>query len=50
MQKVMKKIKQIVTSRQINNALNTPNKFSITSIYDLLLNSQILIFREGNTN
>ncbi len=48
MKKTMNEIKRLVTIRQMNDALNTGNESSITSIHDLSLNSQVLVFREGN--
>jgi hypothetical protein len=48
MRKIMNEVKRLVTICQMNDALNTRNKSSITSIHDLSLNSQVLVFREGN--
>jgi hypothetical protein len=48
MRKAMNEVKRLVTIRQMNDALNTRNEPSITSIHDLSLNSQVLVFREGN--
>jgi hypothetical protein len=48
MRKVMDEVKRLVAIRQVNDALNTRNGSSITSIHDLSLNSQVLVFREDN--
>jgi hypothetical protein len=48
MRKVMNKVKQLVIICQMNDALNTQNQSSITSIHDLSLNFQVLVFRESN--
>ncbi len=50
MKKAMNEIKRLVTIRQVNDALNTRNESSITSIHDLSLNSQVLVFREDIEN
>ncbi len=48
MRKAMNEIKRFLTIRRVNDAINTRNKSSITSIHDLSLNSLILMFRENN--
>ncbi len=50
MKKTMNEIKRFMTIRRVNDALNTRNESSITSIHDLLLNSSVLIFREDTEN
>ncbi len=47
MRKTMNEIKRLRTTRQMNDALNTRNESSITSLHDLSLNFSILIFRES---
>ncbi len=48
MRKAMNEIKRFMTIRRVNDALNARNESSITFIHDLLLNSQVLVFREEN--
>jgi hypothetical protein len=48
MKKTMNEIKRFMIIRRVNDALNTRNESSITFIHDLLLNSQVLVFREEN--
>jgi DNA-binding FrmR family transcriptional regulator len=48
MRKAMNEIKRFMTIRRVNDAINTRNESSITSIHDLSLNSSILMFRENN--
>ncbi len=50
MKKAMNEIKRLVAIRQMNDALNTRNESSITSIHDLFLNFQVLVFREDIEN
>jgi hypothetical protein len=47
MKKTMKKVQKFIVIRQMNDVLNIRNKFIIILIYELLLNSFILIFRES---
>jgi hypothetical protein len=49
MKKTMNEIKRFMTIRRINDALNIRNEL-ISQIYDLSLNSSVLIFREGTEN
>jgi hypothetical protein len=42
-------IQKLRARRQIANALNTRNGSSTTDIYELPLNSDVLVWREGNT-
>jgi hypothetical protein len=46
MKKNMKKMRKFNAIRQMNDALNTRNEFSIILIHELSLNSSVLIFRE----
>jgi hypothetical protein len=48
MRKAMNEVKRFMAIRRVNDAINTRNGSSITSIHDLSLNSSILMFREGN--
>jgi hypothetical protein len=48
MKKTMNEIKRFMTTRRVNDALNTRNNSSIASIHDLLLNFSILMFHENN--
>ena len=48
--KAMAEVQKLRAKRQVNNALNTRNGLSIATIYELTLNSNILIWREGNTS
>jgi hypothetical protein len=45
MRKAMNEVKQFMTIRRVNDALNIRNE-SISQIYNLSLNSSVLIFRE----
>ena len=47
--KAIVQIQKIQTKRQVNDALNTRNGPSIVTIYELTLNSNVLVWREGNT-
>ena len=46
--KVMEEIVRIRVKKQVNNALNQRNGPSVTTIYDLPLNLDVLIQRKGN--
>ena len=46
--KAIEEIARIRAKKQINNALNQRNGPSITTIHNLPLNSDVLIWREGN--
>ena len=48
MKKAMAEIKKLRASRQVADALNMRNGPSTTAIHDLPLNSQVLVWREGN--
>jgi len=47
--KAIEEIARIRAKKQVDDALNQQNGLSITTIHDLPLNSDILIWREGNT-
>ena len=47
--KAMEEITKIRAERQVNNALNQRNGPSVEAIHDLPLNSNVLVWREGNT-
>jgi hypothetical protein len=49
LKKAITEIQKLRAKRQVNNALNTRNGPSITDIHELILNSDILVWREGNT-
>ncbi len=49
MRQAMNEIKRFMTIRRVNDALNIRNE-SILQIYDLSLNSSVLIFREDTEN
>ena len=46
--KAIVQIQKIQAKRQINNALNIRNGPSMTIIYNLALNLEVLVWREGN--
>jgi hypothetical protein len=48
--KVMAEIAKIRAERQVNNALNQRNSLLVKAIHDLSLNSDVLIWRVGNTD
>jgi hypothetical protein len=50
MRKIMKEIRKSMTTRQVNDALNTRNESSTKTIHDLSINSVVLVFRERNTS
>jgi hypothetical protein len=50
MQKAMKEVQKFIAIRQMNNLLNIRNDLIIILIHELLLNSFVLIFREGKNN
>jgi hypothetical protein len=50
MRKTMKEVQKFITTRQMNDVLNTRNEFIITLIHKLLLNSSVLNFRENKEN
>jgi hypothetical protein len=45
----MAEVAKIRAERQVNNALNQRNGPSVEAIHDLPLNSDVLVWREGNT-
>ena len=47
--KAMDEIQKIQIERQVNDALNTRNGFIMNPVHDLPLNSNVLIWREGNS-
>jgi hypothetical protein len=47
--KAMEEVAKIRAERQVNNALNQRNGLSAEAIHDLPLNSDVLVWREGNT-
>jgi hypothetical protein len=47
--KAMAEVAKIRAERQVNNALNQRNSPSVKAIHDLPLNSDVLVWREGNT-
>jgi hypothetical protein len=49
LKKAMTEIQKLRAKRQVNNALNTRNGPSTTDIHELTLNSDVLVWREGNT-
>jgi hypothetical protein len=48
MKKTINEIRKFNATHQINDALNTRNKLSISFIHDLSLNLSVLMFRESN--
>jgi hypothetical protein len=50
MRKIMKEIRKSMTTKQVNNALNTRNELSTETIHDLSINLVVLVFREKNTS
>jgi hypothetical protein len=47
--KAMAEIAKIRAEKQVNNALNQRNGLSVEAIHNLPLNSDVLIWQEGNT-
>jgi hypothetical protein len=47
--KTITELRKIKTKTQIYNILNIRNKLNITKVHDLPLNSDVIIWREGNT-
>src|SRR5436190_9759606 len=45
----MEEVSKIRAQRQVNDALNQRNGPSVTAIHDLPINSDVLVWREGNT-
>jgi hypothetical protein len=50
LKKTMTEIQRLQAKWQVNDALNTRNGPSITDIHELTLNSDILVWREDNTD
>lgn len=50
MEKAMNEIRRYTISQHINDALNTRNKSFKVSVHDLLINSPILVYQEGNVD
>jgi hypothetical protein len=48
--KAIADLQRVRAKEQVQNALNTRNSPSTTALYNLLLNSDVLIWREGNVN
>ena len=46
--KAINKIKELYTKMQVQEVLNYQNSPLITIIYNLLINSKVLIWRKGN--
>jgi hypothetical protein len=46
-EKAMTEIRKLRVERQIVDALNTRNDLNVSSIHDLSLNSDVLVWREG---
>jgi predicted ATP-grasp superfamily ATP-dependent carboligase len=49
LKKAIAEIQKLQARRQVSDALNTRNGPSTTDIHDLILNSDVLVWREGNT-
>jgi hypothetical protein len=47
--KAMAEVQKLRAKRQVNDAINTRNGPSTATIHDLTLNSNVLVWREGNT-
>jgi hypothetical protein len=50
MRKIMNEVRKLIAARQVNDALNTRNDPFSTLIHALSLNSDVLMYREGNSN
>lgn len=50
MQKAMNEIQRCTISCQINNVLNIQNGIFIGAIYNLLINSSILVYHKRNAD
>ena len=48
--KAMKEVKKMIVEKQIRNVLNIRNESIVNHLHDLSLNSEVLIWREGNAN
>jgi hypothetical protein len=49
-EKAMTEVRKIRTERQVADVLNARNESIVTSIHDLFLNSDVLVWRESNAN
>ena len=49
MQKAIEEVRKLVASCQVHDALNTWNRPFTSIVYDLPLNSLVLVYREGDT-
>jgi len=47
--KAIEEIRKLRAKRQVTDALSMRNGLRIDAIYNLLPNSQVLVWREGNT-
>ncbi len=50
MRKAMKEVRKTIAFRQMNDVLNMRNDLNTILIYDLLLNSFVLVYRERNVD
>jgi hypothetical protein len=50
MQKAMEEVKKLRAKRQINDALHMRNGPKVDAVHDFPLNSEVLVWREGQTN
>lgn len=48
MKKAIDEVRKCITSRQVNNVLNTCNKPFTGSVHDLPINLPVLVFQEEN--
>ena len=48
--KAMGEVRKIMAKRQIRDALNTRNGSIVNHLHDLPINSEVLVWREGNAN
>lgn len=46
----MEEVDRLRPNRQINDALNTRNGPATAALHDLAVNSDVLVWREGNAN
>jgi hypothetical protein len=50
MRKIMNEVRKLIAVRQVNDALNIRNDSSSILIHALSLNSDVLVYRENNSN
>jgi uncharacterized protein YaiI (UPF0178 family) len=50
MRKAMNEVRKSIVARQVNDALNTRNDSFSSLIHVLSLNSNVLVYRERNSN